>query len=218
MVKDRPILFSTPMVRALLDGRKSQTRRMVKPQPDSSLELKGMIFDWQEKAQAEFETPVGYHTGLMYHPLCPYGKVGDLLWVKETHGTVGFPERAIYRANPADDYQWGAGKPSQGGFRWKPSIFMPRRASRLTLEITDIQVERLQEISEWDARLEGTELPQHHEAYSSPHCISFARLWQEINGYDSWRANPWVWVLSFRVHKKNIDTFIQGGNHGARTA
>jgi hypothetical protein len=86
---------------------------------------------------------------------CPYGQPGDRLWVRETWGRVGHPERIVYRENPADDYQWDAGKPSQGDFRWRPSIFMPRRASRITLEIVGVRVERVQDISEEDAIAEG---------------------------------------------------------------
>lgn len=160
-MKERPILFSGPMVRAILDGRKTQTRRVVKPR-------QGMLDDW---------------TGLP----CPYGKPGDRLWVRETcyfeqpHGEV------IYRADPGSEK---ALDPEFTGLRWRPSIHMPRWASRITLEIVNVRVERLQDIRVDDARAEGVtaKWPVH----------GFRNLWQSINGFGSWDANPWVWVVEFR--------------------
>jgi hypothetical protein len=194
-MKCRPILFSAPMVRAILDGSKTQTRRVVKTRVENASRV------GKRGAQAHIESPEALNH-------CPYGQPGDRLWVRETFGQVGENGRYVYCANPADDYQWGAGKPSQGGFRWRPSIHMPRVASRITLEITDVRVERLQDISEEDARAEGitdggcTECGEHEPcgcANPSPDARdAFCWLWQSINGADSWSENPWVWVISFR--------------------
>jgi hypothetical protein len=210
--------MSAPMIRSLLDGRKTQTRRIIKPQPSK---LPG------------FCDAVG---GL---PTCPYGKPGYLLWVRETWGDpeADHPrcpdgrkpqqgDRLVFKANPADDYLWGAGKPSQGEFCWRPSIHMPRWASRLTLELTGVRVERLHEISEEKAIAEGID-PVHTGTgelcgyanyqhlgegvgyFAEDPIKSYASLWESINGPGSWDANPWLWVLSFRVHQKNVDELLE---------
>lgn len=179
-MKARPILFSGAMVRALLEGRKTQTRRVMKPQ--------GM-------AIAAKGAPAYY---------CPHGEIGDALWVRETYceNNMGDP---VYKAT-ADlevrDLEWEFGK-----VRWKPSIYMPRWASRLTLEITGVRVERLQDISDTDAMAEGVDRTNTSlRGYAKER---FKRLWQSINGTDSWDANPWVWVLEFKVHQQNIDDFLK---------
>jgi hypothetical protein len=203
---DRPILFKGEMVRAINEGRKTQTRRVVHHPPFEATD-KGIDIEWA----------VG-------NLKCPYGVPGDRLWVRETWGcpSADHPcvadgrkprpgDRLVYRANPADDYQWGAGLPSQGSFCWRPSIFMPRWASRILLEITDVRVQRVQEISEEDAIAEGVAGPFDvgYKAYRLPgdskprySCAvaAYAVLWDSINaprGY-SWESNPWVWAITFR--------------------
>jgi hypothetical protein len=189
--RERPILFSGPMVQAILDGRKSQTRRMVKAR-----EL-GL---WN-KTDCErdgdgwplYEDDMGDYQRLS----CPYGKPGDRLWVRETWKTApGGGEDVYYRADGHIDIkEWP----------WKPSIFMPRWASRITLEVTGVRVERLWQITEADAIAEGC-----REEEGSPEDIAilgpgswtakleYMMLWEEINGEGSWAKNPWVWVVSFR--------------------
>jgi hypothetical protein len=192
MNKEKPILFSAPMVQAILDGQKTQTRRIVKPQfsvfhgmrPDNSIDT-NRIFRGADQS---------------IH--CPY-PVGTLLWVRETWGSPDADhvkcaegrkpqqgDRIVYRANPADEYQWGKGKPSQGSFHWRPSIFMPRWASRITLKVTGVRVERLQSISEVDAVAEGMPIDDPIHDYSI--------LWNSINGKGAWENNPWVWVYTFQ--------------------
>lgn len=164
---ERPIIFNGPMVRAILDGRKIQTRRPMKPQPvfecgyESPHEDEIGIFWKDEESLESIEHLIS---------LCPHGKVGDTLWVRETwkSGLCDHAPCAGYREGMI--YQCGKPIP-EGTHRWKPSIHMPRWASRIILEITDVRVERLQSISEEDARLDGLE---------------------------SWESNPWVWAISFR--------------------
>lgn len=194
MTRERPILFSAPMVRALLAGTKTQTRRIEKTsfplgwgKPDErSLFLRG----------------------------CPYGQPGDRLWVRETWMPVnkdGFAigpkgadptlgDGAIYRADipavsEADERRVRRAVRDVAA-PWRPSIHMPRWASRLTLEVTEVRVQRLQDISEEDARAEGVDplatFP--HRPYGA----AFFQLWQDINGVDTAHANPWVWAISFK--------------------
>lgn len=186
-MKARPILFKPDMVRAILDGRKTQTRRIVN----------------------------GEHLGCLNAGLgansetCPYGAPGDLLWVREAWGNGA--TRVMYKAGCNRMY-----RPPEG---WKPSIHMPRWASRLTLEITDVRVERLQGISENDARAEGIadggclNCGEHEPcgcAEPKPDARdAFIHLWRSINGEESWSANPWVWVIQFQPHRMNVDAFLR---------
>ena len=198
-MKERPILFSAPMVRAILDGRKTQTRRIVKPQPvqhpsppcnpDYDIEWRGFIL-WLSKGEAAKCMP----------EYCPYGQPGDRLWVRETFYGI----RDGGDGNPCVAYRVDCPPcfaPKDA--KWKPSIFMPRWASRITLEITAVRVERLQAITEADAKAEGVKAWQ-SEGYRVAHNIfdgtklAYAELWNEINGPGSWAANPWVWVIQFR--------------------
>lgn len=206
----RPILFSAPMVRAILDGSKSQTRRIVKPQPFTGTLTEG----------ESWTTEHAFKNDRARYTLSPYGQPGDQLWVRETWGSLdadhtaackseGYRkpsdgDRVVYRADPASDYQWGSGKSSQGSFMWRPSIHMPRWASRIALEITGIRVERLQDISESDAESEGITW---HRCGCQDGCARcddrtpkevFRSLWESINGPGSWDANPFVWVVEFR--------------------
>lgn len=196
-MKARPILFSAPMVRALLDGRKSQTRRVIKPQPVIDGGWEGPP-DW---ALFWKENEDGCTPEEMAR-LCPYGKPRDLLWVRETwapsvepenhaHARIGFTYRADWDCD--DDTHLR-------DFRWKPSLHMPRIASRLTLEITDVRVERLQDISDADKAAEGGTRDK-----------PFGTVWRAINTAPDirWDDNPWVWVLEFKVHRCNVDELLK---------
>ena len=185
-MKERPILFSAPMVRALLDGTKTQTRRVVKPTPE-----------WiGQSGVLSYRGRVG-----LPHALCPYGQLGDRLWVRETWARDDEDGGLCYRADigkggDADDWERNRldGVPR---FRWRPSIHMPRAASRITLEITGVRVERLQNISEADAVAEGVRNSLHMPGGRFAN-ENFAHLWWAINGDGSWEANPWVWAVEFK--------------------
>lgn len=176
-MKERPILFSGAMVRALLDGTKTQTRRMVKPQPRI---LAGELLCWKDDALTDDQMA----------ELCPYGQPGDRLWVREAwmdlRGVDGAVGPCMYRAT--------FGNAPDGG-KWRPSIHMPRWASRITLEVTGMRVERLQDISEADARAEGVSRAQCPDWHAT---TDFRAIWESINGPGSWDANPWVWVVEFK--------------------
>lgn len=204
-MKERGILMSAPMVRAILAGTKTQTRRVLKDQP-----LPG--------------EPTGF-----LHISCPYGQPGDRLWVRETWQHSNSPNgpwqdgcSIFYRADYLNDPLGPDLERSADGIRrrWIPSIHMPRAASRITLEITGVRVERLQEISREDAIAEGTDwktcpthqtlasmeaqhmarkigLAAHYEA-EIDYIGGYRALWESINGPGSWAANPWVWVFEFR--------------------
>ena len=198
---ERPILFSAPMVRALLAGTKTQTRRVVKPRKDPDFGC--------QMAPGEIAGDENLER------LSPYGKPGDRLWVRETwmpdppiddswastqwagcrDGKIaGVPERFRHPrfCNYAADWL-------HGPVSWTPSIHMPRWASRILLEITSVRVERLQDITRGDAMAEGCPFPNMANA-TSPRDW-YAALWEEINGGGSWDANPWVWVLEFKKIK-----------------
>jgi hypothetical protein len=204
--KERPILFSGPMVRAILDGRKTQTRRVVKPQPEA----------WRnDKVGWELAMPNcrPLYPDSFARSYCPYGVPGDRLWVRETlHQEFTSVDKdtpngclAIYSADGTVVTR--EGRPAC--FEWArpsiPSIHMPRWASRLTLEITGLRVERLQDISEADAVAEGgppagTSIDRVSLELGFPDFPRswFQQTWEGINGPDSWDANPWVWVVEFR--------------------
>lgn len=208
-MKERPILFNGEMIRAILDGRKTQTRRVVKHIP-----ALGRADDWCLKAgEGEFARMVGN-----YRRFCPYGAPGDALWVRETwaeapnsedggDGMTGYP---IHRA----DYDPEDVQP----LRWRPSIHMPRWACRLTLRVTGVRVERVQDISEEGATAEGIDMPRCDcTEWACENCMGtgwgarpteiFAGLWDSINakrGY-GWDANPWVWVVEFERIESNQD-------------
>lgn len=201
-VKERPILFSGEMVRAILDGRKTQTRRPLKaPQP---LDILPMLGDQEGRLWAALtergETPDQNRGALIR---CRYGLPGDRLYVREAH-TVSNGGDVIYRAGyPENAKARGLENiPPEGEIRWRPSIHMPRWASRLTLEIADVRVERAQDITEGDAVNEGIEpadrLPCGGDSHDPRQ--EFAELWDSINGPRGfgWDENPWVWVVSFK--------------------
>ena len=189
-MKERPIIFGGPMVRAILDGSKTQTRRIVKlrdgslaqdedipahgecdglviPPPDYVMDFSKTFPQWQNRP-------------------CPYGKPGDHLWVRETF-SLGTSQTVTYKADFPDSCTI-----------WKPSIHMPRWASRITLEVVSVRVERLQDISEEDAKAEGAAIMKHDAIGWHSHKRGFQSLWESINGPGSWEANQWVWVVEFK--------------------
>lgn len=183
------------MVRALLAGTKTQTRREVKS-PTGTFELNSTLSNpkqcWLNVTDSNEEA--------IRPLLCPYGQPGDRLWVRET-----------WRILPDGSYTYGANYTEEEAAinKWKPSIFMPRWASRILLEIVSVRVERLQDISEADAVAEGIErvgemlgLPAWKD-YTCGTMLtsavnSYHTLWKSINGTGSWQANPWVWVVEFK--------------------
>lgn len=217
---DRPIIFSGSMVRALLDGRKTMTRRIIKPQPN--LAMKGVggnwvvwdgLLGWRDIHEA-FSDPA-----LKQHKL--RFAVGDRLYVRENFALhPQSRETVFYKATVENE----PGFPVWSG-PWRPSIHLPRSASRLTLIVEAVKVERLQDISEVDAKAEGIHRYPHHwhdpeypldpiayepfagapERYSDP-VEAYQALWNSINGPNAWDANPWVVAVSFRVVKANIDS------------
>ena len=206
-MKERPILMSKPMVCSLLreENPKTQTRRIAKLRGDG-----GLVSQHEDWRFCEFhgDEAVWQHRKTIRRVItekCPYGVVGDRLWVRETHWINESEGLVAYRANEEFPEH-------MKGEKWKPSIFMPRWASRITLEITEVGVERLQNISEEDAVAEGIESIQggthlwmnysirrdECDWFRSP-IDSYRSLWESINGKDSWSLkNPWVWVVSFR--------------------
>ena len=210
---DRPILFSAPMVKALLSGTKTQTRRIIKL-PTKKEYVRPDMGGWEATtvggegcfyangyAAPEKVAIWNQTTGTCV--VIPY-QIGDRLYVRETWATIkGYPRVIAYRADGCIAHT------DLKNNRWRPSIHMPRWASRLTLEVTDVRVERVQDISEEDARAEGVGPLRHDGRMHNglPASDGFADLWDSINekrGY-GWRKNPWVSVVSFKVHKINID-------------
>ena len=211
-IKEHPILFSAPMVRAILEGRKTVTRRVCKPQPS---------------AKAHTTCASGNPMGAWWETgkdiiRCPYGKPGDRLWVRETfidlRGTGvehrPDPDGPIQRYAYAADCRPGSHSDEARkdfGLKYKPSIHMPRAACRILLEITDVRVERLQDISEDQAQAEGVRLMRDGSdtwvSREGPGNLvtpwptakeAFSDLWNSINGPHAWAANPWVWAVSFK--------------------
>ena len=237
LAKERPILFSTPMVKAILDGSKTQTRRTkgleaLNTNPNDAQFQQ--IIEYKGNAIAQFRIS---SINSPYDVKCPYGQVGDRLWVRETWRIIGWWEGNPYRLEYRDgeimdephdsidydedkysDYAYqcdndcikaGVQSREDGCFefsegkdiptRWRPSIHMPRWASRIDIEITEIRVERLQEISEADARAEA---PPEYDGWFETWKDCFKVLWDSINGKKyPWDNNPWVWVIGFKVVK-----------------
>jgi len=198
-MSEKPILFNGKMVRAILEGRKTQTRRVIKPQPvyDSFIHLGAGISGLWRGYPADQTIPI-------WEAYCPYGRPGDQLWVRETFCPVddrefGGKEWVDYRATPKYSSEHPAGWEIEPGnpnaLKWKPSIFMPRKFSRIQLEITGVRVERIQEITDEDIVAEGGCI------YGAGAWEWFIPLWDGINakrGF-SFESNPWVWVVEFRV-------------------
>jgi hypothetical protein len=220
----RPILFNGDMVRALLAGQKTQTRRVAKNIHQDRMFRSGWKVESSDKKSAcSTDAPHGFLA-----EVCPFGKIGDLLWVRETfisgfecddNGMPTENERIWYRASGGLDcwYDGGSDFPKEN-IPWKPSIHMPRCASRLTLRITDVRVERLQDITEEDAIAEGIngELCQRFLYSEStkgqllPAAVhAFSGLWESINSAGSWNDNPWLWVIEFEVIQTNVDTVLK---------
>ncbi|WP_131035633.1 hypothetical protein [Klebsiella variicola] len=205
-ITERGMIFNAEMVRAILDGRKTQTRRPIKWKQTRFTEIgereDGSKWPWSEDAEHAFD---------FWHP-CPFGSVGDRIWVRETFQGPLFDfdlmdsyckdstpfeksEFCVYKADgvPAPEFY---DADDELHCCWRPSIHMPRWASRILLEITGVRVERLKSISDRDALREGCSTAD----MKSGDCVAdvFARLWASIYGSDSWNANPWVWVIEFR--------------------
>lgn len=203
---EKPILFNSEMVKAILDGRKTMTRRVIKPMSKNQAEwlTPELINDvphgeiikggWQmhhPRADTDYMGVHVEHDSPLGWVRCPYGQPGDLLWVRETF-LIKPNGDAFYRADDPAASGWNSGSTTT---KWKPSIFMPRWASRITLRVLDVRVERVQKITEADARAEGV------GEWGCDTIEVFQDLWDSINakrGY-SWDSNPWVWVVSFEV-------------------
>jgi hypothetical protein len=209
IMKERPILFNAAMVKAILAGNKTQTRRVMKTQIVFGDVIEGFPPLWH--------LPTGPESGILYpngkdqiHAMCPLGKVGDRLWVREAWAT----DDSLDNKPPRDFSAWpvrylaDGKKRSCGAFtgntagKNRRSMHMPRWASRITLEITAVRVERLQDISEEDALAEGARTEQEAASegaswYDKP-CRAFQFLWQSIYGAESWEASPWVWIIEFK--------------------
>lgn len=201
-MKELPILYSTPMVKALLQGRKTQTRRIIKPQPDEGegdigvgifnpalVDRKGELYPGPDTFGAIADSGE-------YCVRCPYGQPGDKLWVRETWQKVGFNEPPLiegylYKANKEDDLK---------AMKWKSSRFMPKAAARIWLEVEEVRVERLQEIIPADVIAEGCPFTYSgFDPEQAPDWTGWYRdLWQSINGVNAWEQNPFVWVITFK--------------------
>ncbi|MET4294753.1 hypothetical protein ABIB06_006586 [Bradyrhizobium sp. LB8.2] len=196
-IKERPIIFSAPMVRAILEGRKTQTRRIVSLRPNKQ----GL------KLVPELLQQMGVGAA------CPYGKPGDRLWVREAFRPLDIditPMEGPPRVLKGAGLEFRSDFPdSVAGEGWKPSIYMPRWASRILLEIVGVRVERLQDISEADCDAEGFGGKFPPNAFPEFSGLSgwdgsdtieecFGSLWDHINGKGAWKANPWVWVIEFK--------------------
>lgn len=205
-MKERPILFSGAMVRAILDGSKTQTRRVMKVQPPGEGYITALLTDstfsgdrknigklhWLKLKENRLNIE---DSGESYF-VCPYGQIGDRLWVRETFSK--WDDGVVYAATCSEK--------EMALSKFKPSIHMPRWASRITLEIVNIRVERLKDISEKDAKAEGA--ADYEEGIDSPppddgdycwsYVASFKKLWESINCEGSWNLNPWVWVIEFK--------------------
>lgn len=219
--KFRPILFSTPMVQAILEGRKTQTRRTkgleyINENPDAWKHVGILLFANIPVQKNDFRIYQCFEekaTREQQLVKCPY-ELDDVLWVRETFG-IGSRGSTIYKAN-YDDTQFNS-----KSWKWKPSLFMPKEACRIFLKIKSIRVERLQDISEEDSIAEGVEKiadygTTGYRLYTEPDAAhsdidaiySFESLWQSINGLESWNKNPFVWVYEFERIEKPLDFVV----------
>lgn len=189
------LLFNEHMVRALLQGIKDQTRRVI--------HKKVLAKHFEVIRVGDEEACISWR-GKMYSPL---GDTGDLIWVKETWAKLPEPQRAIYRAE------------EKVNCTWRPAIYMPRWASRITLKIRDVRVMRLQDITDKDAEDEGIGfapepttpygVPDMPETWRGTAVEAYRALWESINGPGSWEKNPWVYAARFHVFKQNIDDYLR---------
>ncbi len=209
-MKERPILFSDEMVRAILSGQKTQTRRIVKFKYFSHEQMRFLHKHPTDGYQFS-GTGTYQEVGLM-GKFSHFGVAGDRLWVRETFGvmpgTSDEEKQLVYRADsPLDIPSWPSRRgPIEDFIRWRPSIHMPRWASRITLEITNIRVERLNDISAMDILAEGVDNgmsnPSMGKRWENQQHIAWVDLWEKINGEGSWDENPWVWVIEFKRVKQ----------------
>ncbi|MCX9065112.1 hypothetical protein NLN84_05855 [Citrobacter portucalensis] len=213
-MKERGMIFNGEMVRAILDGRKTQTRRIMKVQPEPSKSRPGDFWFSSKKLESMVHvselvpgnSPIADCHLFFQEHCCPFGAAGDRIWVRETFtgnyldddqiqdikdGRDKASDLCEYRADYPDGYQVADG--------WTPSIHMPRWASRILLEITGVRVERLRDLSEDDAKSEGITPPSGGVLPGWEYRINFRDLWMSIYGADNWEANPWVWVIEFKV-------------------
>ncbi len=213
-MKERPIIFSAPMVRAILGGRKSQFRRIVKLPHMNPLGAwepttfggPGLYLDKACTKPANAAERVGmWHTRTADIVVCPYGVPGDRLWVREAWRVFGGREYEYQQDRETVIYREGAELVDSVQGPWRPSIHMPRWASRITLEIVSVRVERVREINEADAWAEGVQIAARDfplvGGETAPLGVgirAYRSLWKSIHGADSWAANPWVWVIEFR--------------------
>lgn len=213
-MKERPILFSGAMVCALLAGTKTQTRRALNAR---SLDLLDAAAKCGECHELGDTNPIRPNDMACYVQFCPYGQLGDRLWVREawTHDARSLEECRAAHEDLMGGMSYGpyyrATEAAPDTLKWRPSIHMPRWASRILLEITDVRIERLQDISESDAEAEGCDrltwngqpgaadlIDWPLKTTDRPWANGYALLWESINGDGAWAANPWVWAVSFK--------------------
>ncbi|EMG7857745.1 hypothetical protein LWU76_00120 [Enterobacter hormaechei] len=202
---ERGMIFNGEMVRAILDGRKTQTRRIIKDCTVGRDPISKFI-----QIGKKFIGCYPEDVPELIRECCPYGVPGDRIWVRETWAEAGAsaPDLKLYRANyPAHVPTHYENVPPAEDVRWTPSIHMPRWASRILLEITDVRVEQLKSISEEEARSEGVAqlregFWKHYQPGWTQHQLSargsFTTLWESIYGFGEWDRNPWVWVIEFK--------------------
>lgn len=202
-MKERGVVFNDDMVRAILEGRKTQTRRPVKNvRADNCLVIR--------KPTKKRNGVYTHVMDALEHGLCPFGNVGDRIWVRETFNAFWLDNDVIQEikdgvslASELCDYKADysdSSKPAEG---WTPSIHMPRWASRILLEITDVRVERLHDMSEADAKAEGAS-PATYKITppEAVYRVGFGDIWRGIYGQENWLSNPWVWVIEFKRIKE----------------
>lgn len=201
--KERPILFSGPMVRAILDGTKTVTRRLVKPQPDTTEQRLRELGAWVEGMTLGEHVNAAWQAGFVDEP-CPYGELGDRLWVAESYfindyrdGEIPEAERAatqvVYQADP-----WPCWEGEEGEICWGNSKTMPQWASRIQIEVTDVRIEQLHMISIGQICKEGLARSMYEFRPVTMAFDAFADVWDSIYGVGAWNANPWVWVVEFK--------------------
>lgn len=226
-MKTKPMIFNAEMVQALVSGKKTVTRRQVKPEPEPS----GLGYDWWPSNKFGSMIRVSDFESIKFDyardgtidiasDACPIANIGDLIWVRETfcHGPCGnASELILYRSGyPQPELKRKYESVMSGEeIKWTPSIHMPRWASRLTLKVTDVRIERVQKITEEQAVMEG--MPTDEECqrmavdsglgWHKKPTVWFKELWNRI--YSNWSDNPYVWVIEFEVIHQNIDKYLE---------